>query len=64
MSEPLPDALEPIQLERDIARLHAYHDGELGALARWRFERALRRSPALRAELDALRAVSRAVAAV
>jgi anti-sigma factor RsiW len=27
-------------------RLHAYHDGELSALARWRFERELQRSPA------------------
>lgn len=34
--------------------LHAYHDGELSRLARWRFERRLRRSPALRAELESL----------
>lgn len=34
--------------------LHAYHDGELSWLARWRFERRLRRSPALRAELSNL----------
>jgi anti-sigma factor RsiW len=37
--------------------LHAYHDGELSALARWRFERVLRRSPGLQRELDALRAM-------
>lgn len=34
--------------------LHAYHDGELSGFARWRFERELRRSPALQAELDEL----------
>lgn len=34
--------------------LHAYHDGELRGLARWRFERRLRREPALRRELDEL----------
>ena len=41
-------------LERDERTLHAYHDGELGALARWRFERRLARSPALRRDLVAL----------
>ena len=34
--------------------LHAYHDGELRGLARWRFERRLARSPELRRRLDAL----------
>ena len=34
--------------------LHAYHDGELGVLARWRFERRLRRSEQLQRELAAL----------
>ena len=34
--------------------LQAYHDGELGVLARWRFERRLRRSPQLQRELAAL----------
>jgi anti-sigma factor RsiW len=48
-----PDAMS----ERDQARLHAYHDGELSALARWRFERELERRPALRGELAALRAL-------
>ena len=38
----------------DERRLHAYHDGELGRLARWRFERRLARSPVLREELRAL----------
>jgi anti-sigma factor RsiW len=37
--------------------LHAYHDGELRGPARWRFERALRRNPALRRELDQLSAL-------
>jgi anti-sigma factor RsiW len=40
---------------RNEELLHAYHDGELSALGRWRFERALRRSPALQRELAALR---------
>ena len=39
---------------RGWERLHAYHDGELGGLARWRFERRLRRSKQLRRELAAL----------
>ena len=34
--------------------LHAYHDGELRGLTRWRFERRLRRDPALRRELEGL----------
>ena len=34
--------------------LSAYHDGELRGLARWRFERRLRREPGLRRELAAL----------
>ena len=34
--------------------LCAYHDGELRGLARWRFERRLRREPGLRGELAAL----------
>lgn len=37
--------------ESDRERLHAYHDGELAGFARWRFERRLRRSPALQREL-------------
>ena len=37
-----------------LERLGAYADGELGGLARWRLERQLRRSPALRKELEAL----------
>ncbi len=39
---------------RDERALHAYHDGELRGLRRWRFERRLSRSPELRAELEAL----------
>ena len=39
---------------RDELALHAYHDGELRGLGRWRFERRLARSPALRRELEAL----------
>jgi anti-sigma-K factor RskA len=38
----------------DERTLHAYYDGELGALARWRFERRLARSAALRRDLVAL----------
>jgi anti-sigma-K factor RskA len=40
--------------ERDERRLHAYHDGELRGLARWRFERRLARSPVLQQELRGL----------
>ncbi len=40
--------------ERDERRLHAYHDGELRGLVRWRFERRLARSPALQRELRGL----------
>ncbi len=38
----------------DERLLHAYHDGELGRLARWRFERRLARSPALQSDMEAL----------
>jgi anti-sigma factor RsiW len=34
--------------------LHAYHDGELGGLGRWRIERRLARDPAARRELARL----------
>jgi len=56
------NAMHDDDLGRELEQLHLYHDGELGAFARWRFERRLARRPALRAELDALRSVSRAVA--
>lgn len=49
---------------RREALLHAYHDGELSGLARWRFERRLRRDPALRralASLDGMRRELRAL---
>jgi len=46
---------------RDSKALSAYHDGELRGLARWRFERRLRRDPALRRELELLRRVGDAV---
>lgn len=39
----------------------AYHDGELSGLARWRFERRLRREPELRRELAALARLSQLV---
>jgi hypothetical protein len=42
-------------MSRDERALHAYHDGELRGLGRWRFERRLLRSSELRAELEALR---------
>jgi anti-sigma factor RsiW len=42
---------------RDEATLQAYHDGELGVWARWRFERRLERFPELRQELAALAAL-------
>ena len=39
---------------RGWSDLHSYYDGELRGLARWRFERRLRRDPELRRELDGL----------
>jgi anti-sigma factor RsiW len=45
--------------ERLSERLQAYSDGELGRLARWRFERRLQRDPALREELFALEETGR-----
>lgn len=44
-------------MRSDQRRLHAYHDGELGRLARWLFERRLARSAELRTELQALEAL-------
>ncbi len=41
--------------------LNAYHDGELSGLRGWIFERRLARSPGLRAELEALKRLSRCV---
>lgn len=41
----------------DDGALHAYYDGELGRLARWRFERRLARSAELRRELATLQAL-------
>ncbi|MCH2173327.1 hypothetical protein MK489_21345 [Myxococcota bacterium] len=41
--------------ERSTRLLHAYHDGELSSLARWRFERRLAAAPELRRELRLLR---------
>ena len=48
---------------RDAEALSAYHDGELRGLARWRFERRLRRDPDLRRELELLERVGEAVRA-
>lgn len=44
--------------------LQAYHDGELSRLARWRFERVLRRRPDLRAELGRLAELRRELRAL
>ncbi len=41
--------------------LHAYHDGELAALRRWRVRRWLARDPAARRELEALATLGEAV---
>ena len=43
--------------EIDEGTLQAFHDGELGPLARWRFERRLAASAELRRELQMLEAV-------
>ena len=54
MTEPTR-AAAPVESPSPLAaRLAAYHDGELGRLARWRLERRLRRSPSLRRELAEL----------
>jgi anti-sigma factor RsiW len=45
---------------RESEELSAYHDGELRGLARWRFERRLRRDPRLRHELELLRSLGEA----
>jgi anti-sigma factor RsiW len=45
--------------DRTSERLHAYHDGELRGLARWRFERRLARDPAAKEELLALAEMGR-----
>ena len=50
------------ELERESQRLHRYHDGELAGMERLLFERRLRRSPGLQAELRALAQVSELVA--
>ena len=50
--------------ERNAAgdpELAAYHDGELRGLARWRFERRLRRDPVLRRELARLERIRAAL---
>jgi len=47
------------RIESDV--LHAYHDGELGPLARWRTKRLLARDPAARAELTRLAELREAV---
>jgi anti-sigma factor RsiW len=39
----------------DHELLHAYHDGEMSRLERWKFERRLRGSPELQRELASLR---------
>jgi len=51
------------EIGRDLRDLYAYHDGELGGLRRWLFERRLERSSALRSELEALERLTRCVRA-
>jgi hypothetical protein len=51
--------VSPRHIESEV--LHAYHDGELGRLARWRTQRRLARDPAARAELDRLAELRAAV---
>ncbi len=49
------------KIGREQRYLNAYHDGELSGLRRWVFERRLARSPGLRAELEALKRLTRCV---
>ncbi len=44
-------------LQREEELLHAYYDGELSGFARWRFERKLSSSAALRQELENLKSI-------
>jgi len=44
-----------------MEELYAYYDGELRGLARWRFERRLRRSPELQRQLDELAGIGKLV---
>lgn len=54
--------MEPSEASRRDERvLQAFHDGELGPLARWRVQRRLARSVDLRRELRALEAVGECV---
>lgn len=50
--------------DRRSERLHAYYDGELRGLARWRLERRLARDPEARRELEALEETGRLIRAV
>lgn len=52
------------EIGRDQRDLNAYHDGELTGLRGWIFERRLGRSPRLRAELEALKRLTRCVQAL
>jgi len=51
--------MSPTSRESEV--LHAYHDGELGTLDRWRMKRRLARDPAARAELARLTELRRLV---
>ncbi len=51
MTEPTQPRNRGAEAASELERLHAYHDGELTGLARRRFERRLRQSPALQREL-------------
>ncbi len=55
---PRPNSDERQPSEEQRLALHAYHDGELSGFARWRFERALRRSAVLQRELAELEKLS------
>ncbi len=57
------DAATRERSAREERDLHAYFDGELAGLARWRFERRLRRDASLRRELAGLARVRQLVRA-
>lgn len=55
MNEPVRELGRKARLaEAELRALHAYHDGELRGLTRWRFERRLARSPELQRELSGI----------
>lgn len=54
-----PGGTKPEELDALEREIQSYHDDELAGLARWRFERRLRRSPELQRRLGEIAALGR-----